>query len=492
MTRAKSCIIMIKFGHIPNCHTGEKRDMSNNPSEVTQQPSQGGSDKLGTMPVGQLLFRMALPMIIAMIIQALYNVVDSIYVAKISENALTAVSLAFPMQTLMIAVSTGLGVGINSALSRSLGERKPVRAGHIALNGLFLILISVAAFTVAGIFGAGPFMAGQTDIEEIVSGGTTYLSICMVLCCFLFFEITFERLLQATGRTLDTMISQGVGAVINIIFDPILIFGKYGFPEMGIAGAAAATVFGQCIACILALVFNLVRNRELQLSFRGFRPNGEILKVILAIGVPSILMQAIGSVMSFGMNQILLSFASTAAAVFGVYFKLQSMVFMPVFGLNNGMVPIIAYNYGARNKRRMIQTIKLSALCAVVMMLVGLTLMQLFPDTMLLLFDADENMLGIGVPALRILSISFLFAGFCIVISSVFQALGNGVYSMIVSFIRQVIVLLPVAYLMSLTGSVHLVWWAFPIAEIASVVCCLIFLFKINRGILQPMEACGA
>lgn len=458
-------------------------------AEEIRQPVQNNSDKMGVMPVGKLLFSMALPMIIAMIVQALYNVVDSIFVARISENALTAVGLAFPMQTLMIAVSTGLGVGMNSALSRSLGERDPKRAGRIALNGLFLTLLGCLAFTLAGIFGAGPFMAGQTEIAEIVEGGTQYLSICMICSAGLFFEIAFERLLQATGRTLDTLISQGIGAVLNIILDPIMIFGLVGFPPLGIAGAAVATVTGQFVACIVALMFNLSRNKELHFSFRGFRPQWQIIKVILAVGVPSILMQAIGSAMCFAMNQILLAFTSTAAAVFGVYFKLQSMVFMPVFGLNNGMVPIIAYNYGARKRERVIKTIKLSMVYATVMMLLGLALMQCFPDWLLLRFNADANMLKIGVPALRILSVSFLFAGFCIVTSSVFQALGNGIYSMVISFIRQILVLLPVAYLMSLTGNLEMVWWAFPIAEVACLACCLLFLRKVNRNVLKPMEA---
>ncbi len=447
-----------------------------------------GSSRMGTTPVGRLLFSMAAPMIVAMLIQALYNIVDSIYVSQISENALTAVSLAFPMQTLMIAVSTGLGVGINSSLSRSLGEGRRERAGHIALNGIFLIFIGVVVFTLVGLLGANLFMRSQTDIVEIIESGTTYLTICMGLCAFQFFEITFERLLQATGRTMDTMISQGVGAILNIIFDPILIQGKFFFPKMGIAGAAAATVFGQAVACLLALVFNLTRNKEIHLSLRGFRPSWTVIRIILSVGVPSILMQAIGSVMSFGMNQILLSFVSTAAAVFGVYFKLQSIVFMPIFGLNNGMVPIIAYNYGARKKDRMLKTMRLAALSATALMLLGLTLMQLIPDKMLLLFEADENMLGIGVPALRTMSVSFIFAGFCIVISSVFQALGNGVYSLFISFVRQVIVLLPVAWLMARSGRLELVWWAFPIAEIASVACCLLLFARLNRKILRPMD----
>ncbi len=446
------------------------------------------SDKMGTMPVGKLLFSMAAPMIVAMLIQALYNIVDSIYVSQISENALTAVSLAFPMQTLMIAVSTGLGVGINAALSKSLGEGRHERASAVACNGVFMIALSALVFTLLGVFGANAFLRAQTEIEEIVEGGTAYLTICMGLCVFQFFQITFERLLTSTGRTMLTMISQTTGAVLNIIFDPILIRGEFFFPQMGIAGAAAATVFGQAVGCILALTFNLVLNKELRLNLRGFKPDGEVIRVILAVGVPSVLMQAISSVMSFGMNQILLSFVSTAAAVFGVYFKLQSFVFMPIFGLNNGMVPIIAYNYGARQRQRMVRTIVLSAITATAGMLCGLALAQIFPDKLLLLFEADENMLGIGVPAIRTLSLSFVFAGFCIVLSSVFQALGKGVYSLILSVIRQVVVLLPVAWLMARTGRLELVWWSFPIAEIACVICSLVLLFQVNRTILRPMR----
>ena len=446
------------------------------------------SDRMGTAPIGKLLFSMATPMIISMLVQALYNIVDSVYVAEISENALTAVSLAFPMQMLMIAVSTGTGVGVNAALSRSLGEGNREYAGRISRNGLFLIAIAVAVFTGIGLFGSGPFMRSQTDISEIVEGGTIYLTICMGLSVFLFFQVMFEKLLQSTGRTMFTMISQGTGAILNIIFDPILIRGEWFFPKMGIAGAAAATVFGQAAGCVLGLIFNLAVNKELDLSFRRFKPEWPVIRTILTVGVPSILMQAIGSVMSFGMNQILLSFVSTAAAVFGVYFKLQSIIFMPVFGLNNGMVPIIAYNYGARNKERMLKTAKLAAISATVLMLIGLAVMQIVPDKLLLLFKADENMLGIGVPALRTISLCFIFAGFGIVMSSVFQALGNGVYSLILSFIRQVIVLLPVAWLMSLTGRLELVWLSFPIAEAVCVICCVALLARVNRKILRPLE----
>lgn len=446
------------------------------------------SDRMGTAPVGKLLFSMATPMIISMLVQALYNIVDSIYVADISENALTAVSLAFPMQMLMIAVSTGTGVGINAALSRSLGEGNRDYAGRVARNGIFLIAIAAAVFMAAGLFGSGLFMRCQTDIGEIVEGGTAYLTICMGLSVFLFFQVTFEKLLQSTGRTVFTMISQGTGAILNIIFDPILIRGMWFFPKMGVAGAAAATVFGQAAGCVLGLIFNLKANRELNLSFRGFRPDWKVMRVILTVGVPSILMQAIGSVMSFGMNQILLSFVSTAAAVFGVYFKLQSIIFMPVFGLNNGMVPIVAYNYGARNLERMRRTAKLAVISATGLMLIGLAVMQIFPDKLLLLFQADENMLGIGVSALRTISLSFVFAGFGIVVSSVFQALGNGVYSLILSFIRQVIVLLPVAWLMSLTGRLELVWLSFPIAEVVCMLCCLVLLVRVNKRVLTPLE----
>lgn len=462
-----------------------------NKQETAAQREERSSEKMGTMPVGKLLFSMAAPMVIAMIVQALYNVVDSIFVAQISENALTAVSLAFPMQMLIIAVSTGIGVGTNAALSRSLGEGDAKRAGRIALNGLFLSLIGCMIFLVFGIFGAGPFMSAQkpanaspADIAEIVSGGTQYLSICAICSFCIYFEIAFERLLQATGRTVETLISQGSGAVVNIILDPIMIFTL----DMGVAGAAVATVLGQFVACIIALVFNLKRNKELEFNFKGFRPEWKIVQVILAIGVPSILMQAIGSLMNICMNQILLSFTATAAAVFGVYYKLQSMIFMPIFGLNNGMVPIVSYNYGARNRERIIKTIKLAMIYAVSMMMLGIALMQTIPDKMLLLFDASENMLGIGVPALRTLSISFVFAGFCIVTSSVCQALGNGIYSIMISFFRQLVVLLPVAYLMSLSNNVNLVWWSFPIAEIASMTCSVVFLLRINKRVLRPLS----
>lgn len=445
-------------------------------------------NKMGTMPVNRLLLSMSLPMIISMIVQALYNVVDSIFVSFISENALTAVSMAFPIQNLMISVGAGLGVGINALLSRSLGEKNQEKANQTAVQGIFLVAMSFLLFLLFGVFGSSAFMHSQTDISEILESGTIYLTICSSLSFAIFGQMTFERLLQSTGRTMYTMITQGTGAVINIILDPILIFGYLGFPKLGVAGAAIATVFGQFVAFLLAVFFNLRKNTDIQISFRGFRPHARILKEILAVGIPSIIMQAISSVMTFGMNKILFRFSPTAVAVFGAYFKLQSFVFMPVFGLNNGMVPIIAYNYGAGKRDRLIKTIKLSIAYAVGIMLAGLITIQLIPGSLLDMFNASPQMLEIGIPALRIISLSFVFAGYCIITSSVFQALGNGIYSMIVSIVRQIVILLPVAYLFSKTGVLSAVWLAFPIAELASLTLCTIFLLRINKNVIHKIN----
>ena len=445
-------------------------------------------NKMGVMPVGRLLISMSLPMMVSMLIQALYNVVDSVFVAQISENALTAVSLAFPFQNLMIAVASGTGVGVNALLSRSLGEKNYDTANKTAENGALLAVLSAAAFTAAGLLVSRLFFSAQTDIQEIVEYGTTYMTICGGLCVGIFLEIMFERLLQSTGRTFFTMITQGTGAVINIILDPVLIFGYGPFPEMGVAGAALATVLGQIAAMLLAIVFNARCNPEIRLRLKGFRPDGAIIKRIYQVGVPSIIMVSITSVMTFGMNKILLAFSSTAAAVLGVYFKLQSFVFMPVFGLNNGMVPIVSYNYGARHRGRLIRTIKLAILTAVCIMLAGFVAIQFCAQPLLLLFNASEHMLSIGVPALRIISVSFALAGFCIVCSSTFQALGNGVMSMLVSIVRQLVVLLPAAWLLSLSGRVELVWLAFPIAELVSLCLCAGFLRHIYRKVIQPLD----
>ncbi len=444
-------------------------------------------NKMGTMPINKLLISMAAPMMLSMLIQALYNIVDSIYVARIEEYALTAVSLAFPLQNLMIAVGVGIGVGVNAWLSKHLGEKQPEQANRVAMNGLVLEVIAYMLFVLIGLFGIEPFLRSQTDIPEIIEYGETYLSICMFCSFGLFTQVICERLLIATGRTVLSMITQATGAIINIVLDPILIFGYFGIPAMGMAGAAWATVIGQIVGAVLGLGFNLFKNPDIQLKMKGFKVQLGVIKRILSVGVPSIIMSSVGSVMTFLMNQILMGFSSTATTVFGVYFKLQSFAFMPVFGLNNGMVPILAYNYGARRKDRMMGVIKLAMVYAVCIMLVCLAVFQMIPDQLLLLFDASENMLAMGVPALRIISLSYIFAGICVVGSSVFQALGNGIYSMFVSVARQLLILVPMAWLLSLSGRLDLVWLAFPIAEFASIGTCAFFLRRIYKRVISQM-----
>ena len=426
-------------------------------------------NKMGTMPVNKLLVSMSLPMIASMLVQALYNVVDSVFVAQISENALTAVSLAFPIQSLMIAVSSGTCVGINALLSRSLGEKRQKEANLSAVNGVFLAFVSYLVFALMGIFGSHLFFASQTENREIVEFGTQYLTICLIFSFGIFMEMTFERIMQSTGRTIYSMVTQGTGAIINIILDPIMIFGLFGFPRLGIRGAAIATVTGQIIAMILAVWFNHKKNRDVQLSFKGFKPDGRIIAKIYEVGVPSIVMQSIVSIMTFGMNKILIMFSETAVSVLGIYFKLQSFIFRPIFGLNNGVIPIVAYNYGAGHKKRIMDTIKLSTFIAVGIMLIGLIIFQVFPEGLLKLFNASDHMLEVGVPALRIISTSFLFAGYCIILGSVFQALGNGVYSLIVSVARQLLCILPLAYVFARVAGLHAVWYSFPLAELISV-----------------------
>ena len=420
---------------------------------------------MGVQPVGQLLLSMSVPIMVSMLVQALYNVVDSIFVAQLSENALNAVSLAFPIQNLMIAVATGTGVGINALLSKSLGEKNFQRANLAAANGVFLAVCSYAVFALVGGLFSRPFFAVQTGVEEIVEGGTAYIAICTVCSFGLFLQITFERLLQSTGKTLYSMITQTVGAGLNIVLDPIFIF----VLDMGVVGAAVATVLGQIVGAVLAIVLNARCNREISLSVRGFRPDRQTIGRIYSVGVPSIIMASIGSIMTFGMNQILIGFTTTATAVLGVYFKLQSFVFMPVFGLNNGMVPIIAYNFGARKPDRMLKAVKLGVAFATAIMVLGFGLFQLCPSLLLGFFEPSENMLAIGIPALRIISTHFILAGFCIVSSSLFQALGHGMLSLFISLVRQLVVLLPAAWLLSLSGRLERVWWSFPAADLASV-----------------------
>lgn len=433
-------------------------------------------NKMGTMPENKLLLSMAVPMMISMLVQALYNIVDSVFVSRICEDALTAVSMAFPWQNIVIAIAVGFGVGINALLSRALGQKNAERVNQVAVNGLLLAGLSYLLVLVAGLIGIRAYMRTQTDIETIVNYGITYLNIC-ILCSFgVFVEITFERFLQATGRTVYSMITQLTGAITNIILDPILIFGLLGFPKLGIAGAAWATVIGQCVGAVVAVMLNHFKNPEVHLRLRHIRPNGRLMGEITAISIPSIIMSCISSLTCFVMNMILIAYSSTAVAVFGVYFKLQSFVFMPVFGLNNGMVPIIAYNYGAQKPERIHKTIRLGMVYAVAIMVVGLLVFQLIPKELLLMFDASDAMLEIGAPALRIMSLAFVFAGIGIVSGSSCQAFGYSVYSMLISIARQIVVLIPAAYLLSLTGVLRSIWFAFPIAEIFSLILSLFFL----------------
>lgn len=445
-------------------------------------------NKMGVMPIPKLLITMSLPMILSMLVQALYNIVDSIFVAKLSEDALTAVSLAFPIQNLMIAVAAGTGVGINALLSRSLGEKKYDKVNRIAQNGILLGVLSSLVFAVLGLIGSRLFFEAQTTDPEIIKYGTDYMLIITVASIGIFMQVTFERLMQSTGKTIFNMVIQGTGAIINIILDPILIFGWFGLPRMEVTGAALATVIGQIVAAILGVILNRKFNKEIHISFRNFRPCGKTIGAIYKIGVPSILMQSIGSVTTFGMNNILLMFESTAATVFGVYFKLQSFIFMPIFGMTNGIIPIVAYNYGARNKKRIYQTLKLGTILAMSIMFAGMLVFQLLPKPLLQLFDASEHMIEIGVPALQIISLSFVFAGFGIVSSSIFQALGNGVYSLIMSIARQLVVILPVAYILAKTMGLHMVWYAYPIAEIASVLICIVLLRRILKTKVNILE----
>ena len=455
--------------------------------QMKVQGQQPAENKMGYMPVNKLLISMSVPMMLSMLVQALYNIVDSIFVARVCEDALTAVSLAFPMQTLMIALAGGTAVGVNALLSRSLGEKNFDRANDAARNGIFLFAISYLVFLVIGLFLVKPFYHVQTDDVEILKYGIDYLTIVLCMSMGIFAQFIFERLLQSTGKTFYTMVTQMTGAVINLILDPILIFGLFGMPRMEAAGAALATVIGQIGAGSLALLINLKKNKEINHNMKGFRPDKKIIAIIYKVGVPSIIMQSIGSIMTFSMNQILIVFSSTATAVFGVYFKLQSFIFMPIFGLNNGMVPIVAYNYGAKNKKRMMDTYKLSVLIATGIMTVGTIVFLLVPEVLFGFFNASEHMLSMGVPALRIICVHFPVAAFCIITGTLFQALGSAVYSMINSICRQLVVLLPAAYLLAQLGNVNYVWWAFPIAEIASAILTIIFYIRLKRDIIDKM-----
>ena len=445
-------------------------------------------NKMGTWPIGKLLINMALPLVISMLVQALYNVVDSIYISRISESAVTALSLAFPIQNLLIGCATGVGVGVNSLLSKSLGEQNYERANRTAGNGVGLSCLFSALFVVFGLFFARPFFATQTTVTETLEGGSIYLAIVTIGSIGIFIEILFERLLQASGNAFQSMITQTVGAVTNIILDPILIFGWFGLPEMGIAGAALATVIGQWLAAILAMALNLRYNRELkELCRRHLKPDGYVIRTILNVGIPSIIMVGIGSVMNFGVNQILQGFSETATGVFGIYFKLQSFFFMPLFGINNAVISIVAFNYGARNPDRMLKTVKTASIAGLAIMLTGLAVFQFIPEVLLSIFDPSEEFMHMAVEALRTISWCFPVAAVCIILGSTFQALGTGIYSTIVSLCRQLIVLLPAAYLLSLSGVVTRVWWAWPIAESMGLTMTVLLFLRNYRQRIKPL-----
>ncbi len=450
------------------------------------QPIQ--ENKMGVMPVHRLLLSMSGPMMLSMLIQALYNVVDSVFVSYISEGALTAVSLAYPMQNLMIAVATGTGVGVNALLSRNLGERNFPMVNRTAGNALFLGLISYVFFALLGAFGSRAYFAAQVTDPEIIRMGQEYLSVILVLSIGCFGQVLLSRLLQSTGKTFYSMVIQMVGAVLNIILDPLLIFGLGGFPAMGVAGAALATVISQLVGTALGLYYNLRKNPEIRFSASQMRPSKGIIARIYSVGVPSILLQTVASLLIFGLNQILVSFSETATAVYGVYFKLQGFAFLPIIGMNNGMVPIIAYNYGAKKPERILQTIKLAILYAVGIMVAAVLLFQIFPVQLLSFFQASPEMLAIGVPALRTLSLCFLVGGFTIVSSSVFQALGKGLLSMSISVFRQLLLVLPLAYFFSLTGNLNMVWWAFPVAEVLAGLLAAYYLWRAYHRVILPLR----
>ena len=446
------------------------------------------TNKMGTKPIFPLLITMSLPAILSMTVQAMYNIVDSYFVAKISENALTAVSLAFPIQNLIIAFACGIGVGVNSLLARKLGEGKDREAGDVAVHGLILSVLVAIVFALLGWLFSGAFFRAFTDIPDILEMGESYLSIVCIFSFGVFIEIIFEKTLQATGNMIWPMIFQLIGAITNIILDPIFIFGYCGMPKMGVTGAAVATVAGQILSAVVAAVVMFTQKHAVKLHFRGFRMHGEMVRDICAVGVPSTIMMSISSIMTTLMNSILISFTETAVAVFGVYFKLQSLIFMPVFGVTNGCMPIMGYNYGARKRKRLMATLWYGILVCGAIMAVGTAIFLVIPDQMLLLFNASAEMVKIGVPALRIICLCFIPAALGIMFSTLFQAVGNGLYSLIVSVLRQLVALVPLAYLLSKIGGLMLLWYSFPLAEIVSLIASLLLMRHLYKKNIRGLD----
>ena len=445
-------------------------------------------NKMGIKPVKPLIMSMALPMMLSMLVQALYNIVDSYFVARVSESAVTAVTLVFPMQNLMIALGMGAGVGVNALLSKGLGAKDRKSADNAANMGLLLTGFHYILFLLIGFCFSALFINSQTKDPEIASYAISYLRIISFLSFGCFFQVMLERLLQSTGRTHLSMISQMCGALINIVLDPIMIFGLFGFPRMEVAGAALATCIGQICAACIGLVLNLKGNPDIRLSFKKiFAPHMETIGRIYFIGVPSMLMMAIGSLMTYFMNLITGSFSSTAQAVFGIYFRLQSFFFMPVFGLNNALIPVLAYNYGAKKKDRIVEALKFSIIFAVLIMLTGTATFMAIPKQLLGIFEASDAMLAIGTIALRIIGLHYPLAAIAIVLGSVFQAFAKSQYSFFVSIARQIVVLIPVAWLLAQTGNINNVWWAFPIAEIVSLSVTVVFFKRVKKQVIDPL-----
>lgn len=438
-------------------------------------------NKLGAMPIGRLLAVMSVPMMISFFIQALYNMVDSIFVAKISENALTAVSIAFPMQNIITAIGVGTGVGINALVPRYLGQGRQKDAEKIANVAVFLSAVYCVIFVLVGLFLVGPYYRLQTNVPEIVEGGIEYLSVVCIASFGAFFGQNFEKLLVATGNSFSAMVSQAAGAIFNIVFDPLLIFGIGPFPRMGITGAAVATVLGQIFAALLALTLALRKQHAVRLHLRAMPPDFRSLKDIYSVGIPSILTVGLGSAMSFCLNQIFLAFSTTATAVFGIWLKLQNFCYMPVFGLNNGTVPMISYNYGAGRMDRVHKTIRLALAVALVLMLALLVIFELFPLALLELFSASENMFAIGSVALRLTCLSLPFGATAVILSSSFQSLGHSRYTLTVNLCRQLIFMVPIAWLLSLTGRLEMVWLAVVLAEAMSMVLAIFLRRKMLR-----------
>lgn len=444
---------------------------------------------MGTAPMLPLIISMALPAMFSMLVQALYNVVDSYFVAQISEDALTAVSLAYPIQMLLIAFGMGTAVGINSLISRRLGEGNQEAADSAASHGVLLGILNWVIFALFGLFFTRSFFEAYTSAENIISMGSDYLSIVCIYSFGLFIEANFEKTLQATGNMIWPMIFQLTGAVTNIILDPIFIFTL----DMGVAGAAIATVIGQIAALVFSSIILLTREHAVKIHFRSFRFDWQTVKQIYIVGIPAIIMQAIGSVMTLAMNAILVAFSKTAVAVFGIYFKLQSFVFMPVFGLTQGLMPIMGYNYGARNRKRMLSCLKIGCVIGLLIMAAGTVLFWAIPDQLLMIFEASDEMLRIGRPALQYISLCFMPAALGILSSTLFQAMGRGFYSLIVSILRQLVVLIPAAWLLSHI-SLTAVWFAFPIAEVFSLITSILLFLNLYRKIIRnlsvtPIEA---